>query len=64
MKTCPETTSMFCSRVKVIGLSVIHQNEKSTQNFTRKLWIRGLAAITIMGEKFINGVQLQKSQEI
>ena len=26
-----ETTSMFCSREKLIGLKVIQQNEKSTQ---------------------------------
>ena len=31
MKACLETTGMFCSREKVIGLSNIQQNEKSTQ---------------------------------
>ena len=33
MKACPETTSMFCSREKLIGLKVIQQNEKSTRYF-------------------------------
>ena len=31
MKACLETTSMFCSREKFIGLTVIKHNEKSTQ---------------------------------
>ena len=31
MKACLETTGMFCSRKKVIGLTFIQQNEKSTQ---------------------------------
>ena len=31
MKACLETTSMFCSREKLIGLKGIQQNEKSTQ---------------------------------
>ena len=55
-----ETTSMFCFRGKSIGLTVIQQNEKSTQIFKRKLWIRGLAAIGVMGEMCIKGLQLQK----
>ena len=31
MKACLETTSMFCFREKSIGLTIIQQNEKSTQ---------------------------------
>ena len=32
LKAFLETTSMFCSRENLIGLKVIQQNEKSTQN--------------------------------
>ena len=64
MKTCLETTGMFCSREKVIGLTFLQQNEKPTQIFKRKLWIRGLAAIAVMGGKHSKGLQLQKPQEI
>ena len=63
MKSCLETITMFCSRENIIGLTVLQQNEKSTQIFKRKLWIRGLAAIVVMGEKCIEGLQLQKPQE-
>ena len=62
MKACLETTSMFCSREKSVGLTVIQENVKSTQIFKRKLWIRGLAAIAVMEEKCIKGLQLQKQQ--
>ena len=34
METTFETTRMFCSREKSIGLKVIQQNEKSTQGYT------------------------------
>ena len=56
MKASLQTTSMFCYREKVIGLAIIQQNEKSTQIFKSKLWIRGLAAIVVVGEKYIKGL--------
>ena len=55
---------MFCFREKSTGLTIIQQNEKSTQIFKRKVWIRGLAAIAAVGEKHNKGLQLQKLQEI
>ena len=53
MKACIETTGVFCYREKSLGLIRTKQNEKSTQGCERKIWIRGLAAITIMGKGVI-----------
>ena len=64
MKACLETTSMFCSREKLIGLNVIQQNEKSIQGFKRILWIRGLGIIAVKGERCNKGMQLQEPQKI
>ena len=39
---------IFCSREKLIGLIVKQQNEKSTEEYTRKIWIRGLMITVTM----------------
>ena len=41
---------MLCCREKSIGLKEIQQNDKSTQVFERKLWIRGLVVTVTMGK--------------
>ena len=41
---------MFCSREKLIGLIVKQQNDKSSQVYSRKLLIRGLAITVTIGK--------------
>ena len=52
---------MFCFRDKVIGLMEKQQNDKSTQVYSRKLWIRSLVVTATMGKVCKKGQWLQKS---
>ena len=50
--------SMFCKREKAKVLIINQQNDKPTQEYQRKIWIRSLTTIASMGKECIKGQQL------
>ena len=46
---------MFCSREKSTELIANQQNEKSTQIYSKQLWIRGPVITAFMGKKCYQG---------
>ena len=56
--------TMFCKREKVLVQNIKQQNNKHTQEYQVKIWIRSLTTIVPMGEKCYKGQQLQESQDI
>ena len=55
---------MFCEREKVEVLNINQQNDKPTQEYKRKIWIRSLTTIVPMGNECDKGQQLQEPQDI
>ena len=55
---------MFCKREKVQVLSINQQNDKHTQEYQGKIWIRSLTTIMPMGKEHYKSQQLQESQDI
>ena len=52
---------MFCSREYQTTTRLNQLNEKSTSNFTIKVWVRGTALVQRLGKTLAEGIGLQKS---
>ena len=51
---------MFCSRKYQPTSRLNQQNEKSTPNFTTRVWVRGPALVQRLGKTSAEGIALQK----
>ena len=49
---------------KIIGLIAKQENEKSTQIYKGKIWIRSLRITATMGKECFKGLQVHKQQQI